>query len=137
MRTIVFFLILATGFLVFNCKKEDYSLRFKLLTSPTWSSDSLLANDVDASGPGQLLEKFKGDAKFNTDGSGYFGKFKGSWILGKNDTEITIYSDSLPIPSLTTSIVELNDSSLKITTGFPNFINPSENYRIRMTFKAK
>jgi len=137
MRPGFVFILIITCLLVFNCKKEDYSGRFILLTTPVWTSDSLLANDVDASGPGQLLEKFKGDAKFNKDGTGYFGKFTGTWRFAYDETQLTIYSDSLPIPSLTTNIVELNEQSLKITTSFPNLQNPAESYRIRMTFIAK
>ena len=124
--------------MVLTCKKDEHSERFKLLTTPVWASDSLLANDVEASGSGELLEKFKGDAKFNNDGTGSFGKFTGTWVFAGGETEIVIYSDSIPFRYLTTKIVELTTSSLKITTGFPNIQNPSAgDYRIRMTFKAK
>jgi hypothetical protein len=134
MKTNIAFIIIIGSCLVFACKKEQSEL-FKLLTTPVWTSDSLLANDVDAGGPGGLLEKFKGDAKFKQDGTGYFGKYKGSWIFAGEETQIVIYSDSLPVPSLTTNIIELTENSLKITTGFP--IPPAGEYRIRMTFKAK
>jgi len=135
MRIFLLLLIIAASFLVLTCNKDEHSERFKLLTTPIWTSDSLLANDVEASGPGELLEKFKGDAKFNKDGTGYFGKYTGSWMFAGKETDIVIFSDSLPLPSLITNIEELTDISLKITTGFP--ISSTENYRIRMTFKAK
>ena len=137
MRIILSMLIIAGSFLVLTCKKDEHSERFKLLTTPVWVSDSLLANGVEASGSGELLEKFKGDAKFNKDGTGYFGKYTGTWMFAGKETEIVIFSDSIPLPSLTTSIVELTNNSLKITTGFPNVMNLPETISIRMTFKAK
>lgn len=134
MRKITFIFITILAGLLLRCEKEQ-SLRFKLLTTPVWVSDSLIANDIDAGGEGGLLEKFQGEAKFNKDGTGYFGKYEGSWIFAGAETQIVIYSDSLPLPSLTANIIELSESSLKLTTGFPN--PPAEDYRIRMTFKAK
>ncbi len=138
MRRVLIITLTLTSLLIFNCKKEEYSERFNLLTTPVWTSDSLLANGMDAAGPGQLLEKFKGDAEFKKDGTGYFGKFTGSWRFAQNETQLTIFSDSLPIPSLTTNIIELNEISLKITTAFPDFAySPPQTIDIRMTFKTK
>ena len=96
-----------------------------------WESDSLIANGSDESDG--LLKNFKGDARFNKDGSGYFGKYQGSWKFAYGETQLVISSDSLPVPSITAAIIELNDVSLKITTGFPG--NPP--LSIRMTFTAK
>jgi hypothetical protein len=82
-----------------------------------------------------MLEKFKGDAKFNTDGTGSFGTYTGTWRFAYDDTQIVIETDSLPIP-LTTKIAELTESSLKITTSVPNLATGITS-NIRMTFKAR
>ena len=130
-------LLIISGFVYFaSCKKETQSEQFKLLTGTTWISDSLLVNGADASGPGGFLEKFKGEAKFNEDGTGYFGIYTGTWRFSFEETQIVITADDLPLP-LTTKIVELTQISLKVTTSYPNVINPSAPINIRMTFKAK
>lgn len=131
MRKLVLFFILSVLVISFACRKDEPSQRFKYLTTPVWESDSLLANGVDASGEGQSLANFKGDAKFNTDGTGYFGVFTGKWRFARNETQIVIYDTELGLP-LTTNIVELTSVSLKITTTSP--INQDA---IRMTFNAK
>src|SRR5665648_641327 len=97
------------------CKKETQSERFLLLTAHTWITDSLLAGGIDASGPGQLLEKFKGDIKFNEDGSGFFGQYDGTWRFVYDETSVVLESVDLPAP-LTAFIAELTSSSLKMTT---------------------
>ncbi|HAM10638.1 MAG: hypothetical protein A2X05_13420 [Bacteroidetes bacterium GWE2_41_25] len=135
MKNLTLLFIFAVLFTTFSCNKDAESERFKLLTTPTWSSDSLLANGADASGPGGFLEDFKGDAKFNKDGTGYFGIYEGTWRFAYDETQIVIETDSLPIP-LTTQIAELTASSLKITTSFPNIVTGIP-IKIRMTFKAK
>jgi hypothetical protein len=119
-----------------NCTKEDENDLFKLLTTPMWRTDSLLANGKDASQPGQLLAKFKGDAKFKNDGTGVFGIYTGTWWFTENKTQIIIKTDSLPLP-LTSKIVELTASSFKITTGVPDLVGGTGIINIRMTFKAK
>jgi hypothetical protein len=135
MKNLSFFLVIAACLLVCSCKK-DKSERFLLLTTPIWATDSLLSDGADASGPGQVLEKFKGDAKFRENGTGYFGDYKGKWSFNKNETEISIDADSLPI-IITCNIIQLTSLSLKITTSVPNPLNFLETYKIRMTFKAK
>jgi len=136
-KHIISLLIISGICLLFACKKEDtiHSERFTLLTTPLWNSDSLLANDEDASGPGELLEKFAGEAKFSEDGSGYFGQYTGNWQLVNNDENITIFSDSLVIP-VTCYIEELTESDFKIVTSFPVADEP-EPVDIRITFKPK
>ncbi len=129
-------LLVFTGCLFSSCKKNSQSDRFKFLTGPVWASDSLLANGTDASGTGGFLENFKGDAKFKTDGTGYFGKYNGTWRFASAETQIVILTDSLPIP-LTANIAELTNISLKVTTSYPNVLNLSSLINIRMTFKAK
>ena len=119
-----------------NCNKDDENDPFNILISHPWKSDSLLANGVDASGPGLLLEKFKGEAKFNKDATGTFGIYKGTWQLIENRTQVVIKTDSLPLP-LTCKIIELNPSSLKITTSVPDKYNPPAEIKIRMTFIPK
>ena len=135
MKRIVFLIIICFTLVLIACKKEG-SERFRLLTAHAWSSDSLLAEGVDASGSGQVLEKFKGDAMFYKDHTGYFGKYTGSWRFAYNETNIVIQSDSLQMP-ITANIDLLSNSAFKITTAYPNKLNPSNPIDIRMTFKAK
>jgi hypothetical protein len=135
MKNLALLLIITGCVILLTCKKETRSEKFLLLTGPTWTSDSLLAEGVDASQPGQLLAKFKGDAKFREDGTGYFGLYIGTWKFSYNETEIVIDSDSLQVP-LTTNIAVLTKTSLKITTSYPT-ADPSNPLDIRMTFKAK
>jgi hypothetical protein len=134
MKNVALLLVIICCFQIFSCSKNSsQSDKFKLLTGPTWQSDSLLVNGVDGSGTGGLLEHFKGTAKFNTDYTGNFGTFTGTWRFAFNETELVISSDSLPIP-LTALIAELTSSSLKVTTSYSV---PPATLNIRMTFKAK
>lgn len=135
MKNLIVTVILTVLVLIAGCKKDTTSERFRLLTTPVWTPDSLLANGFDASGPGQILAGFLGDAKFNEDGTGYFGDYEGKWYFAFNETQIVIQTDSLPLP-LTTIIKELTTASLKITTSVPNAFNPASPISIRMTFKA-
>lgn len=116
-----------------SCDKEKDTDRFTLLTAHVWASDSLLADGVDASGPGEPLEKFKGDATFNKDGTGTFGQYSGTWMLVDNDASLAISSPDLPVPSIATTIVELTTASLKVTFVYPAQVP----LNIRMTFKPK
>jgi hypothetical protein len=136
MKNQLVFLVISGLLLFTGCNKETTSDRFKMLTKPIWTTDSLLANGFDASGTGQILAKFKGDAKFKEDGTGYFGIYKGTWYFAYDETQIVIQTDSLPIP-LTTVIKVLTSDALKVTTSYPNPITPSNPIAIRMTFKAK
>jgi hypothetical protein len=132
----LYFLFFALLIVIFSCSKEDENDRFELLTGTAWVSDSLLVDGQDASGPGEILEKFKGEAKFNRDATGTFGQYSGNWRFAEDRTAIIITTDSLPIP-LSTWIEELTDKSLKIKTAYPSLTNPEEDMDIRMTFKAK
>jgi hypothetical protein len=134
MKNLVLFLFLAGCLAAASCSKDSQSDAFANLTGVTWVSDSLLANGVDASGPGGMLENFKGEVKFNEDYSGSFGNYTGTWRFAYNETQIVISTESLPLP-ITTSIVELTKTSLKVTTIYPNPQGTPTN--IRMTFKAK
>ena len=118
------------------CNKTDDNDRFELLTSSVWVSDTLFVDGQDASGPGELLEKFKGEARFNRDATGSFGAYTGSWRFADDRTQLIITTDSLPIP-LTALIEELSASALRITTAYPSLTNPDEDMLIRMTFNAK
>ncbi len=131
MRKLIVLFVISMLLIPFACRKDEPSQRFKYLTTPVWASDSLLAKGEDASGPGQSLENFKGDAKFYPDGTGYFGVYTGRWRFAQSETEIVIITDELPGP-LSTKIVELTQTSLKITT-----TNPINQDAIRMTFIAK
>lgn len=132
MKNLLLLLIMVALLTLTNCSKDDENDRFELLTGVTWSTDSLLMNGQDASGPGEIMEKFKGTAKFNKDGTGTFGMYTGTWRFpDKTRTQLVLVTDSLPLP-LTTSIVELTDISLKVT-----FMLPVSSDRYRMTFKAR
>ena len=130
-RPLLLFMLVMT-IIALSCNKEKVSDRFTLLTSHTWTSDSLLANGVDASDPGEMLALFKGDASFNEDGTGTFGQYSGTWMFTDNETNVAITSPDLPF-ALTTHIVELTKVSLKVTFTFPG-VTPTS---IRMTFKPK
>jgi hypothetical protein len=136
MKNLALLLIISGCFLISSCKKDSHSETFNLLTGPLWASDSLLANGADASGPDGMLKNFKGEIKFKEDGTGYFGIYTGTWRFAFNETQIIIETDSLPLP-LTSKIAELTKISLKITTSYPNLLNPTSPTNIRMTFKAK
>jgi len=135
MKNFFLLLIISGCFVVFSCKEKE-SDRFRFLTDPTWLTDSLLANGVNATGPGGILTKFMGEAKFNKDGTGYFGTYIGTWRFNIDETQLVIESDSLQIPVIT-DIVELTSSSLKIKTNFPNPLDLLNPIKIRMTFKPK
>jgi hypothetical protein len=137
MKHIVF--ILTSFFLIplfFSCNKEESSSRMELLTAHIWVADSLLVNGEDDSGEGGFLEDFKGDTKFNEDGSGYLGTHVGTWQFASKETQIIITSESLPIP-ITTKIEELSEVSLKLTTSFIVSVDPPVVYNIRLTYKPK
>jgi hypothetical protein len=137
MKNLVLLLIISGCFFISSCNKDSPSEPFKLLTSPIWVSDSLLANGVDASFPPDgMLRNFKGEAKFNKDLTGNFGIYTGTWSFAYNETQLKITTDSLDFP-LTTEIAELTKTSLKITTSYPNLLNPAAPTNIRMTFKSK
>jgi hypothetical protein len=134
MKNVALFLVICCSLQIFSCSKDSNSEKFKLLTGHVWASDSLLVNGEDASGAGELLENFKGDAKFNEDHTGTFGTYTGTWRFAFNETQIVISSVSLPI-ALSAVIAELNETSLKITTSYT--ISATETLKVRMTFKAK
>lgn len=138
MNRFVIFVFVVAGMLVFSCndKEDEEELDyFNLLTSPVWVSDSLLADGVDASGSGGILEPFKGEAKFNADNTGTFGSYSGTWSF-VNKTQISINTVEFPFP-IVANIVELTQASLKITTVVPDINNEPDVFNIRMTFKAK
>lgn len=132
MKRTLFLLLTVLAVSTLSCSKEKASERFTLLTSHVWTSVSLLADGVDASGPGQILEKFKGDVTFNEDGTGTFGQYTGTWVFVDNEASIAIDSPDLDL-TITTYIEELTATSLKVTFTFPGatLIN------VRMTFRPK
>lgn len=137
MKHIVYFLI--SLFLIpvfYACNKEEISSRMDLLTAHIWVADSLLVNGEDASGEGEFLEDFKGDTKFNEDGSGYLGTHVGTWQFASKETQIIITSESLQIP-VTAKIEELTEVSLKLTTSLIISVDPPVVYNIRLTYKPK
>jgi hypothetical protein len=132
MKRPLLLLITALAVLALSCNKDKASERFTLLTAHTWTSDSLLADGADASGPGQILEKFKGDVRFNEDGTGTFGQYTGTWAFADNEANLAIDSPDLPF-TLTTHIVELKAASLKVTFAYPGVTLID----VRMTFRPK
>ncbi|MCX6328569.1 MAG: hypothetical protein NTZ85_03500 [Bacteroidia bacterium] len=136
MKKLSYLLIIFGCLLVLPFCKKETSERFKLLTTPVWEADTLLADGVDASGPGQFLENFNGDAKFNDDGTGTFGIYTGTWSFAAGETHIIIFTESLGF-YIDCNIIELTSSSLKITTAITNPANYTQIIDIRMTFKAK
>jgi hypothetical protein len=135
MKNIIPVLFICTLIGIISCSKDSAkSEKFKLLTTPTWQSDSLLVNGLDASEAGGLLEDFKGAVKFNADYSGTFGKYVGTWRFAFNETEVVIASDSLALP-ITAVIDELTQTDLKIKTSYQ--IPGTGSINIRMTFKAQ
>jgi len=136
MKKIAFLLFISVTVMAASCTKETVSDRFTLLTGHIWRTDSLLAGGVNASGTGQLLEKFAGDIKFNEDGTGYFGQYTGTWRFVYDETSIVLETTELPVP-LTALIKELTATSLKLTTNYPNITDPANPLKIRMTFKPK
>ncbi len=132
-RIFVLIAVLST-FCCLSCnKEEELSEKFIFLTTPTWQSVDLLVDGEDASGEGQALEKFMGEAKFHKDGTGYFGEYTGTWGFNNNETELVILAQEIGFP-LTTVIDELTATSLKISTIFPSTPEP---LNINMTFTAK
>jgi hypothetical protein len=119
-----------------SCSKDKESERFKLLTDHLWQSDELLVDGVDASGVGQALAMFVGDAEFKKDGTGSFGPYAGSWYFSNNETNITITTETLPVP-LTATITELTSQTFRISTSFPITGDPLAPNTIVIAFKAK
>ena len=145
MKKIGLLMLFLSLLVVASCDKDEedeVSDRFELLTGVEWESESLFINGADASGPGDLLENFKGTAKFNKDGTGTFGAYTGTWRFLQDNTILEIKTVipfgeiQLPI-TLETDIIELTASRLKIETDFPDFDNPGETLKIEMTFRAK
>jgi hypothetical protein len=136
-KILIILCLVSVGFIFFSCEKDNsVSENLSMLTNHIWIADSLLADGVDASGADGLLEDFKGDTRFNSDGTGYVGTIAGTWQFSENETQIIITSASLPIP-VTLQIVELNAVSLKLTTSYPKSISPPEIIGVRMTFVPK
>lgn len=136
MKKIASLLIIVALVLAYSCK-DDESDNFKFLTGATWTPVSLLANGVDATGPGGILAGFVGDAKFNEDGTGTFGTYSGEWMFAAAEEKIVITTTSLPV-SVTLTIVELTATSLKLQGSIPdpqNLTGPP--ISIEMTFRAK
>lgn len=136
MKNITGLYLIAALFMLSGCSKDDESERFKLLTTPVWTSESILANGAEPAGSWEFLKQFSGDAKFNKDGTGSFGSYTGEWKFNAAETEITIITTAVPLP-IVTDIVVLTSQSLKIATTVNNPLNPLESADVSMTFKAK
>lgn len=122
--------------LVFACSKEEKSERFELLTTPVWTTESIVATGADTTGVGVLVKMLKGDAKFNEDGTGTFGTFTGQWNFNSDETEITITTLSLP-GSLVADIITLTAQSLKLSTDITLPTHQEDLINIQMSFNVK
>ena len=136
-KIVLFFVFISVAYVFVSCKKDTVpSDNLNLLTSHIWTADSLTADGVDESGEGGMLEMFKGDTKFNEDGTGYVGDINGTWKFTEDESSLVITSDSLLFP-VTTKIEELTAQSLKLTTSFPKDSTLTVFSAVRMTFKPK
>ena len=136
MKKIFFLLTITCVILLSSCKDKD-SDRFKFLTEPVWVAVSLMANGVDATGPGGLLEGFVGDAKFNADGTGTFGTYTGTWQFNVTEDKLILTTPALPI-TITLDILELTSTSLKVKGSIPDLQNlTGPPIEIQMTFAPK
>jgi hypothetical protein len=133
----IFFLLTITSVILLSSCKDKESDRFKFLTEPVWVAVSLMANGVDATGPGGLLEGFVGDAKFNADGTGTFGTYTGTWQFNVTEDKLILATPSLPI-TITLDILELTSTSLKVKGSVPDTQNlTGPPIEIQMTFRPK
>ncbi len=133
-------LFIALCLTMLGCKKNEddavKSERFIILTSLTWTSQTLEVDGVDASGPDGLLEPFVGDVTFNEDGTGTIGSETGTWNFTSNETQLIINSPALNFP-VTLNIVELSETRLELTANIPNPDNFLEQIEIRMVYVPK
>ncbi|MFO7622415.1 MAG: hypothetical protein R6W81_14325 [Bacteroidales bacterium] len=136
MKRIALFITISVCMVFSSCSKDKESEKFKFLTTPTWTTDQLLVNGVSADGPGELLAGFKGDARFNKDGTGSFGSYSGTWRFSSDESQLIIQTPDVPLPVIT-DIIQLTASRLEVTTVFPNPADQTNPYNIRMIFKVK
>lgn len=133
-QTVLFCIV--TGLLILACSKEEKSERFKLLTTKVWTTESIVATGTDTTGIGILIKQLEGDAKFNVDGTGYFGSFTGLWWFNPDKTEIAIKPQALGI-TIVTEIIQMTPQSLKLSTPVTLPTHPLDLINLLMTFKAK
>lgn len=127
-------LVVAALVMLAACSKDKESERFRFLTGNIWESEELLVDGQDESGG--LLSFLAGEARFNKDGTGSFGDYAGTWYFSNNETQITIKTESLPVP-LTLIVNELTGQKFKISTYFPIKLDPDNPNLIEITFRAK
>jgi hypothetical protein len=121
--------------LITACSKDEKSERFRLLTTPVWSSESFDASGPDTTGIGILVKQLKGDAKFKEDGTGSFGNFTGQWKFLSDETQIQILTQILP--PIITDIIQLTAQTLKLSATVTIITHPQDPIDLVMTFKAK
>ncbi len=136
MKNLALILIISGLLAVFGCKKDKESERFILLTTPIWTTESIVATGADTTGVGVIIKQLTGDAKFKEDGTGYFGQFTGQWRFNTDETEITIITASLPVP-INADIILLTTQSLKLTIDVTLQSHPQDLVNLLLTFKAK
>lgn len=136
MRNIVCLTFITAVLLLTACSKDKKSERFRLLTTTAWINESVLVDGEEPAGDWDFLNEFTGEAKFNEDGTGNFGSYTGQWRFNETETEITITTESIPLP-IVTRIIELTSERLEISTVTLNPQNPSETAEITMIFKSR
>ncbi len=136
MRNTICLSIITTVLLLTACSKDKKSEPFRLLTTPVWVNESILVDGEEPAGDWVFLNEFTGEAKFNEDGTGYFGSFTGQWRFNEAETEITITTETIPLPIIT-RIIELTSQRLKISTVILNPQNLLESAEVTMIFKTR
>ena len=136
MKDRIFLFCITACMILFSCSKKDKSERFILLTTPVWTTESIVATGTDTTGIGVLIKQLEGDAKFNEDGSGSFGSFTGQWWFNPDETNITIKTQSL-IVAIVADIIQITAQSLKLSTPVTLPTHPSDPINLLITFKAK
>lgn len=139
MKNLLLFIAVMAGLWLSGCKKDGNTDElYTWLTEKPWRTDTLQVNGSEPTGLlGERFEKFRGEARFNEDGTGTFGSYNGTWRFpDKTRKQLVINADSLGFP-LTTDIVELKANSLKITTSLPDLWGDEGTLNIRITFRPK
>jgi hypothetical protein len=136
MKNLTILMIITITFILYGCKKDNDkdTERFRLITGVTWTSQSLLVNNVDESAG--MLAGFKGDVKFNEDGTGTFTTYSGTWAFNSDETQLIINTSAVGF-TVVADIAELTATTLRISTIFPNPLDLTKPLSIQMTFKAK
>lgn len=136
MKKLIYLTFVAVALFLYSCSKDKESERFTLLTTPVWTTESITATGADTTGVGVLIKLIRGDAKFNTDGTGTFGMFSGKWSLNSDEDQITITTLALP-SSIVADILTLTNQSLKLSADITIATHPQDLINLVLSFKVK